>query len=524
MKSNKYWAQRSHLRMDAVQRQNDRVIGKVLEAYQDSQAEIDAEMQKILGTYAKNGKITMEEALQYLSNPDSKAYLDRLKKTISTIEDENLRQTMLNRINAPAYRARLTRFQAMKEKLYVETQKVADIEVRELQKGLVSTAAESYYRTMFDIQKRTGLGFDFSPISTRQIDEILKTNWSGAHFSKRIWSNADTMATELEYVLSKGIMSGKSIRKMSMEMADKFNVSQYKATRLIRTETTYVCNMAELEAYKEAGVKKLMFLATLDGRTSDICRKHDGSIVDVDKAVPGENIPPMHPNCRSTTLEVFEDDDLSQLKRRARDPETGETNLVPADMTYKKWYQQNVENNPEVQLNIKKAKNLTTDKEQYKRYKTILGKEMPVNGIDNFQNLKYNNFEEWKELKEYYDYKQKVPNANINQFRAKKDIEALGVKGKIRIPPDIIDTRGFSFDDNHINKERQHGITREEAEAFIREAKISITKWNGKYQNYYSYNGATYVDMENKEIRTSFHRNQYDELTEAILEVIKKYE
>ena len=79
-------------------------------------------------------------------------------------------------------------------------------------------------------------------------------------------------------------------------------------------------------------------MAVLDKRTSRICQEHDNKVYDRDKAVPGVNCPPMHPWCRSTTVGYDEDADYSKLKRRARNPVTGKTELVPADMTYKEWY------------------------------------------------------------------------------------------------------------------------------------------------------------------------------------------
>lgn len=398
MKSKDYWAKRKRARMDEYHKGSDKVIGKVLEAYQGSIDDINEQMSNILKTFTASNKMSLEEAKQYLTASESKDFIENLKKTIDNVTDEDLKAEMLRQINTPAYRARLTRLQAMKEKLNIECKALADIQVREIEKGLINTAHTAYYKTIFDIQQRTGLGFSFAEIPSKQIEEILKNNWSGEHFSKRIWKNTNVLASELEYTLTKGFMTGASVQRMSKEIADKMQVGEFVATRLIRTETTYVANMAELEAYKECGVEKIMFLATLDLRTSDKCRKHDKKIILVKDAIPGVNIPPLHGHCRSTTLEVFDNDNLAELRRRARDPITGKNKTVPADMSYSEWYKENVANNPRAMAEEKKIKNKSSDKKQYEKFKEVLGKEIPKS-FDKFQELKYNNSEKWEFIK-----------------------------------------------------------------------------------------------------------------------------
>lgn len=356
MKSNDYWAKRKRARMDKYHKDSDKVIGKVLEAYQDSISDIEKQMSNILKTFTASNKMTSEEVKKYLNIGESKEFIENLKNTIDHIQDEDLKAGMLRQINTPAYRARLTRLQAMKEKINIECKKLADIQVREIEKGLINTANTAYYKTIFDMQQLTGIGFSFSEISAKQIEEILKNNWSGKHYSKRVWKNTDILASKLEHTLIKGFMTEASVDRMVKEISDKMQAGEFAATRLIRTETTYVANSAELEAYKEAGVEKFMFLATLDLRTSDICRQHDKKIISVDKAMPGANIPPLHANCRSTTLEVFEEDNLAELQRRSRDPVTGKNDTVPANTKYEDWYKEKVLKNPKAIVAEKKIK------------------------------------------------------------------------------------------------------------------------------------------------------------------------
>ncbi len=133
-------------------------------------------------------------------------------------------------------------------------------------------------------------------------------------------------------------MAGRSIKDTAQAIAERFEVGQNNARRLVRTESAFFHNQMELITYEDADIEKYIFVAVLDKRTSRICQEHDNKVYDRDKAVPGVNYPPLHPWCRSTTIAHDEDADYSKLKRRARNPKTGKVEYVPADMSYKEWY------------------------------------------------------------------------------------------------------------------------------------------------------------------------------------------
>lgn len=108
--------------------------------------------------------------------------------------------------------------------------------------------------------------------------------------------------------------------------------------------------------------------------------------------------------------------------------------------------------------------------------------------------------------------------------RIESEIKAAGLKGNITLNPEKPDVTDFTFDDRHINKERYHQVTREDAVQFIQEADVSLTKWNGRFQNYYGPNGAVFVDTENKSIRTAFRKNEFDDKIKKLREVMEKHE
>ncbi|HFO0024212.1 TPA: minor capsid protein, partial [Streptococcus pneumoniae] len=208
---------------------------------------------------------------------------------------------------------------------------------------------DSYYKATFDLQQQTGLAYGFSGLPESEIKHLQSFSWvgDGSTYSTNIWKNTGKLTSSIKDELLISLMTGRDTRETAQAIAERFNVGQNDARRLVRTESAFFHNQMELLNYEEADIEKYIFVAVLDKRTSRICQEHDNQVYDRDKAVPGVNCPPMHPWCRSTTVGYDEDADYSKLKRRARNPETGKTELVPADMTYKEWYSKYVDGNRE---------------------------------------------------------------------------------------------------------------------------------------------------------------------------------
>lgn len=97
-----------------------------------------------------------------------------------------------------------------------------------------------------------------------------------------------------------------------------------------------------------------------------------------------------------------------------------------------------------------------------------------------------------------------------------------GLRGEIDLHPKIPDVKELSFDGQHVNRERQHNVTEEEAKSYIENAVFSTTKWKGRFTNYYSSEGAAFVDNNSKHIRTAFKKEQYDNAAKAAMEVLKR--
>lgn len=97
----------------------------------------------------------------------------------------------------------------------------------------------------------------------------------------------------------------------------------------------------------------------------------------------------------------LDDETMHNLERFARDPVTGERMKVPADETYKEWYQRMVEKHGAEAINTagKSTKNYSSDKVQYQNYINVLGNKFVPDTLEEFQKIKYGNEKQWNDLK-----------------------------------------------------------------------------------------------------------------------------
>ena len=354
--ANSYWEKRSIDVEKLIQEKNDRTVIKVNEYFEAVMKELNEQIRKIFNTYLTDSGMSIQEALKMLNTKQTRDAYNTLKRIYERTDDPDLKQEILNRLNAPAYASRIARIEALRNLIFCEAQSIGWYTEKMLKPRMIDAYSTSFYQTHYIIQKGTGLAYDFNKLSNPAVKAAIATDWKGSNYSKRIWKNTDKLANDLEEILTRGLLSGISGKKMATELNKRMQSGRYEADRLIRTEVNYVAGQARLKAYGDTGAKKYIYIATLDLRTSAVCRKLDKTIHLVKDAEVGVNFPPMQPNCRSVDSAYIDGRDYSKLQRRARNPITGETELVPANMTYREWYKKYVENDARARANERAIK------------------------------------------------------------------------------------------------------------------------------------------------------------------------
>lgn len=242
---------------------------------------------------------------------------------------------------------------------------------------------------------------------------------------------------QITAAVTSGILQGKSIDGIAKDLQSRiYNMAWSGAVRAARTAVTSAQNAGRQDQYEKAaamGIKlRKRWIATKDNRTRHSHGRLDGQTVDIDKpfvSVLGSEM--MFPgdkkgavaadlyNCRCTMRTVEKEGiEAEQRTMRARNPETGRWEEIP-EMTYVEWEAMKKAENPEVwEIYKKKGRNYSADQKQYVEYRAVLGKNFPST-FDGFQELKYNNPEEWAKTKTVKRQTQIVKNAPCETTKRK---------------------------------------------------------------------------------------------------------
>jgi SPP1 gp7 family putative phage head morphogenesis protein len=124
----------------------------------------------------------------------------------------------------------------------------------------------------------------------------------------------------------------KTVKQLIAAGGQATAVADNQVIALIRTSINQVANTASQQVYEanQDITPRYRYVATLDTRTSAICRALDGKEFEYGKGP----MPPQHFNCRSTTVPVIDPGILPPSTTATRASKDGQ---VPIDQSYGEW-------------------------------------------------------------------------------------------------------------------------------------------------------------------------------------------
>lgn len=340
MAGNAYWKNRQACLMYGRMDDAEVAAQTVARIYSKASLEINRRMADIVRVYGNRWNLTEKEARDLLDSME-RYDLPALRKAAATITDPNKRQKILRDLETPAYQARMRRLEELQRQIDQMMRDVYQQDRRTQAGHYRSMGTDAYYHGIYDVQRQVGFQFSFAHIDQKAFDRLLKSKWSGKNYSDRIWASTRQVADTVKQELMLEMLTGKTLDDCAEAIQRRFQVGAFQSRRLIRTESNFVSGQMQQQAYKECGSDYYEYVATLDSKTDEECGALDGKRFKISEAQPGVNMHPMHPFCRCSTVIALDDGVKADLKRRARDPKTGEQKMVPASTSYEQWAKDN---------------------------------------------------------------------------------------------------------------------------------------------------------------------------------------
>lgn len=198
---------------------------------------------------------------------------------------------------------------------------------------------------------------DFAMPNKKLMEQLLNKPWLGNNFSERLWKNTKVLAMNLNDILTTGLVQGKTVTEMAIQLNNRMNQGFNAAHRLVRTETMHYLNESSFMAYKDAGCEKVQYWAAEDERTCPRCGMKHGNTY----SIKDRPILPLHANCRCTYLPIIDEVDAKRNYDEAKENINNENNVQEFKndgiINNKKWLKAEFPNENKFKKHVEKHSN-----------------------------------------------------------------------------------------------------------------------------------------------------------------------
>lgn len=358
-----YWVDRFTAEENRINELSKEQVKEARRQYDIALKNTNQKIYEFYAKYAKDNNISMYEAKQRFNKKELKEFKMSLSEYIRKGQSLNISHddSIIKELKNVSSRVHIERLEALKMEIKAEIDLLSKTMENNLDKHLRSIYRDTYYRSAYSIQKGLDKFSNIEKLNPELLESLVYKPWTkdNTNWSKRIWGNDGKLVNTLHTNLTQNIITGKPLKDIIDTIEERFNVERNIATRLIMTESAAYHSRAKERCMKDLGCEKYEVIATLDDRTSPICRTMDSKVFDMKDYQVGVTAPPFHSNCRTVTAPYY-DKIEGDTNLRASRTEDDDYELVDVK-DYQDWYDNYVEKNNKSSI-IKENIPLTLEK------------------------------------------------------------------------------------------------------------------------------------------------------------------
>ena len=303
MNSRDYWLKREEEALKIRITDEKEYQKEIDQIYQNMLDACQKEIESFYAKYASAEGITIAEAKKRVAKHDVKAFERKAAKYVKEKDFSKKANEELRLYNATM---KINRLEMLKANIGLETIAGHD-ELEKFMAGILKGRTEDELKRQAGILGKSVLN------NAQKANAIVNGSFKVARvgdqstFSERIWQYQDNMRQDLGKLLQQGLIQGKNPRALTKDLRKYWygndpktgGGAKYCMERLMRTELARVQTEAQKQSFIRNGFEHYEFI--VNNGCCPICLGLNGKHFKVAKMMPGENAPPMHPNCRCST-------------------------------------------------------------------------------------------------------------------------------------------------------------------------------------------------------------------------------
>lgn len=297
-KSSDYWRKREEENLRKNRVSEAEYARQIQETYEYMLDQIQKEINGFYTRYATKEGITMTEAKRRVDKLDIAAYERKAKKYVATKDFSDQANEEMRIYNLTM---KVNRLELLKANIGLEMVSGFD----EMQKYFDKKLTE---RTLKEFRRQAGILGKSVLANEKYAHAIVNASFKNATYSDRIWMYQGMLKAELEGLLTSGLIRGQNPKVLARHLEKRFGVSAYNAQRLMTTELARVQTEAQKQSFIRNGFDEYTYVACGGSDVCDTCKALDDKHFKVDDMMPGENAPPMHPNCHCSTAAYMDNE------------------------------------------------------------------------------------------------------------------------------------------------------------------------------------------------------------------------
>ena len=340
-----YWRERFNIINDANSKMSQQTYNEVAHAFDLAQKDIQRDIDTWMNRFASNNGITLADAKKLLNSQELKEFKWDVWEYIKHGKQNAISGKWAKELENASAKYHISRLEALKMRIQNHFETAFAIENKAVDKLVKDVYKTGYYRTAFEFQKGSGIGFDVIGLDEKRLDTIAHKPWTTDRrtFSDRIWERKDQMVNNFHQNMIRNCAAGRSRKEMVKDLEQFVNKNvknaKYCAARVVRTETASFSSRSQYESLLNLGCERYEISLTLTAASCPICQEMNGKSFKTSEYEVGATAPPFHPNCDNGTLIPIYDDDFFK-----DDPPEG-AEEIPDNISYEEWEKKFVKDN-----------------------------------------------------------------------------------------------------------------------------------------------------------------------------------